>query len=72
MSVFTDRPVAKASAHSDPLECISGNGVPTGTRSRRGGRGRAEGEAATGSRPLLSLPGFPLSPELISVVFVEF
>lgn len=29
MSVFTDRLVAKASAHSDPLECISGNGVPT-------------------------------------------
>lgn len=72
MSVFTDRLVAKASAHSDPLECISGNGVPTvrgvvGVEEVGGG-----GEAAAVSRPLLSLPGFPLSPELISVVFVEF
>lgn len=76
MSVFTDCLVAKASTHSEALECISGNGVPACTRRSQGvGKRLGESEAATSwcLFPSSSVPpGCSSSPELISDVIVEF
>lgn len=73
MSVFTDCLVAKASTHSEALECISGNGVPACMRRSRGWKRLGESEAATSwcLFPSSSVPPrYPSSPEPISVAFV--